>query len=220
MVQSFPEFMRVFGGLVEDSTMSYAVQQFFLNGGRDALIVRAAHLAGTPVLATRGGVTVGGGGTKNLVLEAANEGSWSADLRVRIDHDTKDKDETTPKLYNVSIKDVGTGLVEMIRNLPLDATAEAIIEQQSVQVRAHDGPDGEARTSTRTSQSAAIRSTRRRRPAFRVMSTGDDGITSRQTSSRRPTTGSGCSPWRGPTCSTCCASRPCCMQGTPAQGAC
>ncbi|HEU0303884.1 MAG TPA: phage tail sheath C-terminal domain-containing protein [Gaiellaceae bacterium] len=140
MVQSFPEFIRVFGGLVEDSTMSYAVQQFFLNGGHDALIVRCARLAGGGTLATRGSVTVGGGGTKNLTLRAANEGSWSADLRVRIDHDTKDKDEATPELYNVSIKDVGTGFVEVIRNLPLDGTAAALIEQQSVQVRATTTP--------------------------------------------------------------------------------
>jgi hypothetical protein len=140
MVQSFPEFIRVFGGLVEDSTMSYAVQQFFLNGGRDALIVRTARLAGGGTLATRGTVTVGGGGTKNLTLRAANEGAWSGDLRVRIDHDTADKDATTPVLYNVSIKDVGTGFVEVIRNLPLDPAAAAIIEQQSVQVRATTTP--------------------------------------------------------------------------------
>src|SRR5688500_7655868 len=44
-IQSFSDYVRVFGGLSELSTMSYAVQQFFLNGGTDALIVRV-HLAG------------------------------------------------------------------------------------------------------------------------------------------------------------------------------
>jgi len=39
-VQGFSEYGRVFGGLSLDSTMSYAVQQFFQNGGGDALIVR------------------------------------------------------------------------------------------------------------------------------------------------------------------------------------
>ena len=74
------------------------------------------------------------------MLTAANEGSWSADLRVRIDYDTKDKDETTPKLYNLSVKDVGTGVVEIVRNLPLDPSAAALIEQQSALVRATTTP--------------------------------------------------------------------------------
>jgi phage tail sheath protein FI len=39
-IQSFADFERRFGGLSLDSPMSYAVQQFFLNGGTDAVIVR------------------------------------------------------------------------------------------------------------------------------------------------------------------------------------
>ncbi|MEL6492491.1 MAG: phage tail sheath subtilisin-like domain-containing protein [Cyanobacteria bacterium J06621_3] len=43
-IQSFADFERQFGGLWIESTMSYAVQQFFLNGGADALIVRLVHI--------------------------------------------------------------------------------------------------------------------------------------------------------------------------------
>jgi uncharacterized protein len=39
-VQSFAEFERIFGGLWVESTLGYAVAQFFLNGGGDAVIVR------------------------------------------------------------------------------------------------------------------------------------------------------------------------------------
>ena len=46
LVQSFAEYERSFGGLSALSTMSYAVFQFFQNGGRDALIVRTARLTG------------------------------------------------------------------------------------------------------------------------------------------------------------------------------
>jgi phage tail sheath protein FI len=42
-VGSFAGFERVFGGLSADSTMSYAVSHYFTNGGREALIVRAAR---------------------------------------------------------------------------------------------------------------------------------------------------------------------------------
>ena len=39
-IQSFADFERQFGGLWVKSAMSYAVQQYFLNGGTDAIIIR------------------------------------------------------------------------------------------------------------------------------------------------------------------------------------
>ncbi len=40
MVRSFGEFERLFGGLAPNHTVAYAVQDFFANGGAQALIVR------------------------------------------------------------------------------------------------------------------------------------------------------------------------------------
>ena len=80
-VNSFAEFERVFGGLDSSSPTSYAVRQYYLNGGRVAFIVRVA--SGTPKSASvdlkKAAVTV-------LVLEAANEGSWGKELEVAIGH--------------------------------------------------------------------------------------------------------------------------------------
>src|SRR6185369_11735147 len=42
---NFGDFERNFGGLNRDSEISYAVQQFFMNGGSDAYVVRAAKEA-------------------------------------------------------------------------------------------------------------------------------------------------------------------------------
>ena len=39
-MNSFTDFERLYGGLWAQSTLGYAVQQFFLNGGSQALIVR------------------------------------------------------------------------------------------------------------------------------------------------------------------------------------
>jgi phage tail sheath protein FI len=136
LVQSFTEFTRVFGGLSALSTMSYAVQQFFQNGGRDALILRVAHLAGAGTKASKGSVDVGGTGNKKLTLQAANEGAWSGKLLVRIDHETSDKNAGTPKLFNLSIRDTATGVAETLRNLPPESSLAALIEQQSSLVRA------------------------------------------------------------------------------------
>jgi phage tail sheath protein FI len=43
MINSFGDFERRFGGLQEEYLMSYAVRDFFLNGGNQALIVRLVH---------------------------------------------------------------------------------------------------------------------------------------------------------------------------------
>ena len=45
-IVSFADFERVFGGLSRLSTMSYAVQHFFLNGGSEALVVRVGSATG------------------------------------------------------------------------------------------------------------------------------------------------------------------------------
>src|SRR5262245_14503986 len=41
-VHSFAEFQARFGALAADMPLGYAVQQYFLNGGREALIARIA----------------------------------------------------------------------------------------------------------------------------------------------------------------------------------
>ena len=135
LVLSFSDFNRIFGGLWSKSTMSQAVQQFFLNGGSTALIVRVAHLTGGGTAARKGSVTVGGAGTKALSLEAASEGEWADGLVVRVDHDTQDQTAGSTQ-FNLSIKDTGTGVVEVLRNLTPTPALAALIEQQSTLVRA------------------------------------------------------------------------------------
>ena len=140
LVQSFSEFTRVFGGLSAQSTMSYAVNQFFLNGGSQALILRTAHLSGAGTKATKGTVDVGGTGNKKLSLAAASEGAWSGNLLIRIDHETSDKDAGSPTLFNLLVKDTATGVIEVLRNLPPGGSVAALIEQQSNLVRATATP--------------------------------------------------------------------------------
>src|ERR1044072_1404091 len=42
-INSFADYERIFGGLDVDSTMSYAVLDFYLNGGSTAIIVRLSN---------------------------------------------------------------------------------------------------------------------------------------------------------------------------------
>ena len=74
-ILSFSDYERRFGGLQTDSEMSYAVRQFFLNGGSDAWVVRLAKNA---VAATR---TLQ---TNTLKITALDEGRTGNHIEVRV----------------------------------------------------------------------------------------------------------------------------------------
>ena len=218
-VNNFGEFERLFGGLAADHTVAYAVQDFFGNGGAQAIIVRlykpffpddaaratalaastieaqtaadAVSLAATTAaaipgadptsvaLAANGAVAAAGSPgmaallaaqqvaaaaqaesvklaplpdaasvaaaavsavslavstaageaapinrarltfANGLTLEAATPGAWGNSLQVKIDYDTKPRDDGSadPALYNLAITDGDTGKSERIRNV-------------------------------------------------------------------------------------------------------
>ncbi|MBA2646237.1 MAG: phage tail sheath family protein, partial [Pyrinomonadaceae bacterium] len=69
-INSFGDYERRFGGLALDSTMSYAVRDFYLNGGSQALVVRVTGAGAA--LATINLPGTGGA----LTLEASSAGAW------------------------------------------------------------------------------------------------------------------------------------------------
>src|SRR5512147_1061425 len=58
LVNSFADFERTFGGLWEHSTMSYAVRDFFLNGGSQAIVVRIHNGAAPATIIVPGGLSL------------------------------------------------------------------------------------------------------------------------------------------------------------------
>ncbi|MDR4484444.1 MAG: phage tail sheath subtilisin-like domain-containing protein [Nitrospirales bacterium] len=129
-VQSYAEFERTFGVLWAESTLGYAVSHFFLNGGGDALIIRVHNGA------TASTVTIGG-----LGLIAASPGEWGGAMRVRIDHQTRPllPSEGADTLFNLTIRDAGTGVTESFLNLSTESGhkrfATTVLEQESKLVR-------------------------------------------------------------------------------------
>jgi phage tail sheath protein FI len=117
VVNGFADFERRFGGLWSGSRLPFAVRDFYLNGGSQAVIVRlyrAEEGAGAkPAAAT---LSVNG-----LDLVAAAPGAWGNRLRARVDHDTRDPDpslgEGTSTLFNLYVRDDGTGTIEEFRNV-------------------------------------------------------------------------------------------------------
>lgn len=81
MLTSFADYERQFGGLALPSPMSYAVRDFYLNGGALALIVRVAAEDAAPATVTLPGGTA-------LVLTASSVGEWGNRLSGAVDYDT------------------------------------------------------------------------------------------------------------------------------------
>lgn len=144
-INSYAEYERTFGGLWAASMMSYAVQQFFLNGGGTAIIVRVATRTGANA-AKAATIALTGG----MQLIAASPGSWAMNLLVTTEDKSKTKDPTDAKLFNITIRDEvnttadsgkrgGSGATETFRNVSADPNSprfvKTILEQQSSLVR-------------------------------------------------------------------------------------
>ena len=78
-LKSFAEFTQVFGGLWQPSTLGYALEQFFDNGGRDAFVVRVVNGARSASLSLPGA-------DGPLRLEARRPGTREF-LRACVDYD-------------------------------------------------------------------------------------------------------------------------------------
>lgn len=105
-ISSFADFQHIFGGLWQPSTVSYAVDQFFENGGRKAFIVRVANSAHPPTLTLPAGPA-------SLRLIGLNPGSREF-LRASVDYDgiTESDDEH----FNLVVQRVRSAGSEMIED--------------------------------------------------------------------------------------------------------
>ena len=108
-INSYGDYDRIFGGLWPRSTMSFAVNDFYANGGSQAVIVRLAapDAAAATVLLPEDTTPSGSPPTDlpstdtGLLLDAADVGTWGNYLTVQVDHKTKNPSDFT--LFNLSI---------------------------------------------------------------------------------------------------------------------
>jgi phage tail sheath protein FI len=112
-VTSFADYERSFGGLDVDSMMSYAVRDFYQNGGSQALIVRIVNGAESASLRLP---TSGG---PDLVLVASSPGTWGNALSVLVDYNTA---EPLPDVFNLTISE-GGGAPEKFFNVSTSTTS-------------------------------------------------------------------------------------------------
>jgi hypothetical protein len=130
-INSYGDYERIFGGLWVESSMSYAVRDFYLNGGSQAIIVRLDREATEATI------------TMSLPLVAANVGSWGNNLSVEVDYDTKEPTKDT--LFNLTVSEAG-GSTEKFLNVYTDANnpryIPRVLEQSSALVRVAKNNDG------------------------------------------------------------------------------
>src|SRR5215469_5318822 len=82
---SFADYERAFGELTSDSELSFAVQQFFLNGGSEAWVVRVPKHGATPASVTL--LDAPAGGADSLTITMLSAGTWSDDVIIDVDYD-------------------------------------------------------------------------------------------------------------------------------------
>ena len=131
---SMADFDRNFGGLARDHETTYAIQQFFLNSGTEAWVVRVADtVAAAPDNAFVSHFTLTDSGGNNVAHvfagrrirgePALNPGEWGNSVRLEIDYGTTD----AANLFNLTVYEVRedgdrTSIVntETFRNLTME----------------------------------------------------------------------------------------------------
>jgi phage tail sheath protein FI len=104
MINSFGDFERQFGGLDVNYPVSYAVRDFYLNGGSQAIIVRLYKDPATPGDA-KASIAV-----DDLTLAAKSPGIWGKKLRATIDVEVPEEMRTrlglgaSDALFNLTVR--------------------------------------------------------------------------------------------------------------------
>lgn len=90
-ITSYADFERRFGGLARNSEMSYAVKQFFLNGGSQAIIIRLAAGADEAFARLQNDATPR---VDVLEVTALDQGAEGNRIEVRVNYQTDSPDST------------------------------------------------------------------------------------------------------------------------------
>lgn len=120
LITSFGDFERLFGGLWAEGPLTYAVRDFYQNGGKLAVIVRLYHAPTESDGIARMVLPISGGG--NLELCGASPGAWANDdLTAAVNRDGVD-DGTAARyglrredLFNLTLADRAAGRTEVFR---------------------------------------------------------------------------------------------------------
>ncbi len=82
LVENFPEYNTIFGGLSPDSLLGYSVNQFFANGGSRAYILRLVAGADVPAATTK--AVTADAVLSGMTIFANSPGAWANTIRLQV----------------------------------------------------------------------------------------------------------------------------------------
>ena len=149
-ITSFADFIRVFGGLDEGSEASFAIQQFYLNGGQISWVVRVP--SGDPQPATLDlGAALGSAPAEAMTLSAANPGLWGNNLQAAVVGVRLGDGSIATDRFNLVVREIQPGTTggrvtvvttETFRNLNMTVGdlnyAKTVVNDQSQLVQVTD----------------------------------------------------------------------------------
>jgi phage tail sheath protein FI len=124
---SIGDFNREFGGLDIRSEASYAIQQYFLNGGTEAWVVRVVSSDAAKAYAQIDNVIPGS--VSALTVTAISEGKWGESVRVKVDIDTPVAGEFNLTISEYTTTGDRTTRQEVFLNLSMDASKTNFVEK-------------------------------------------------------------------------------------------
>lgn len=125
-LSSWADYERRFGGFDGDSDLSYAVHQFFLNGGTDAYVVRVAKDASAASISLPGAEGKG----QVLGIEALDDGSAGNEIHVEVSYGAPDLDGTfSLRIEHRPSSDPGAARVERFDGLSMRSTHPRYVER-------------------------------------------------------------------------------------------
>ena len=132
-IYSFGDFQRLYGGLASNSEVSYAVQQFYQNGGQQAYVVRTPmHYPTTgavPYAMVGFGVPLAPA-TAGLTFSALSSGQW-ANGKLLLDVDVQGLDLTTatgdPLAFNLTVTNLADGTTEYFPSVSLNSNQQNFV---------------------------------------------------------------------------------------------
>lgn len=140
LLHSYGDFERSFGGLWQDSSLSYALRDFFANGGTQAVVVRLFKSGSTDGTARLTGA---------LAAQATSPGAWGNGLSVAIDHAGSDNPDVygrygygSGELFNITVSSA-SGASERILNVSMKDGArrvDQVLAQESQYLRLPAAP--------------------------------------------------------------------------------
>jgi phage tail sheath protein FI len=161
---SFSDFERLYGGVASNSELSYAVQQFFLNGGAQAWVVRTPGTSSGAAPAT---VAFG-----PFTFSALSSGK-AANCRLLIDIDYIGLNPSTdPTTFNLTVTNLADGTTE-----PFPSVTYNLNKSNFVKAVVNDPDNGSQLVNITSVNSAALTALSATTPASMLPVTGIVGTT-------------------------------------------